>query len=303
MPNIGHLLIGTRGSRLSLAQTDLVIQALERARSGIVIEKKVITTTGDINQSPIPLDTIGKAWFTGEIEQALINGDIHIAVHSLKDLPPDLPPDLAATAVLKREDPADVLVSKSGLRLKDLREHAVVGTDSLRRKALLLDERPDLIVRSIRGNIDTRLKKLNTEDYDAIVIAAAGLNRLDLNNLASERFDPAIFLPAPGQGILAAEIHSNNAALGSMLSAIVHPPTALASHIEQAFSRAAGGGCKLPIGCYARVDGNKVDIYGSIGTPDGTSVIRRSSSGPSAEGLQLASNLAAECLSDPAIKI
>ncbi len=297
-----RLVIGTRGSKLSLVQTELVAEALRRAHPGLIIENKIITTKGDVNQSPIPLDAVGKEWFTKEIEQALLAGEVDLAVHSLKDLPLDLPAGLMMIPVLPRADAADVLVSKSGSRLKDLKEHAVVGTDSVRRKALLLAARPDLIVKSIRGNVDTRLKKLETEDYDAIVIAAAGLARLGIGNRATERLDPKTFIPAPGQGVLAAEAKQNRPEIIEMLRGIVHTPAALAAEIEQTFSKAIGGGCKLPIGCYAEIRGKEVSVYVVVGTMDGNHIVRKSKSGRVADGKKIAENLAKECLNDSIVK-
>lgn len=296
------IILGTRGSKLSLVQTDLVIEALKREQPDIEIEKKIITTKGDLNQSPIPLDTVGKAWFTGEIEQALSSGAIDIAVHSLKDLPPDIAEGSEITVVLKRGDPADVLVSKNGEKLSGLKKAAVIGTDSIRRKAMLLAERPDLIVKSVRGNVDTRLKKLESEDYDAIVIAAAGLQRLGIADRITERFDPTKFIPAPGQAALAVQSKVSRIDIHNLVSAIVHSPTVSATRIEEAFSKAVGGGCKLPIGCYAEVDQDRVSIYAFLGNSDGTRVARRSSSGDLSDGMKLAAALAAECLEDPAVK-
>lgn len=296
------IIIGTRGSKLALVQTELVVAALKKVEPLLEIETKIITTKGDTNQSPIPLDVMGKAWFTEEIEQALLAGEIDLAVHSLKDLPPELPQGLKIIPVLPRADAADVLISKSGEHLKGLREGAIVGTDSVRRKALILAERPDLIVNSIRGNVETRVKKLETEHYDAIVIAAAGLARLDMKDRITERFDPKIFIPAPGQGILAVEIKESRTELLELIKKIVHAPSAIAADIEQMFSNAVGGGCKLPVGCYAEIDGEKVAVYAVMGTMDGLHIVRRSQNGNSKDGKKIAEQLALECLKDPVVK-
>jgi len=196
--------------------------------------------------------------------------------------------------VLPRADAADVLVSKSGLSLRNLRVHAIVGTDSARRKALLLAERPDLSVQSIRGNVDTRLKKLETGNYDALVIAAAGLERLGITERITERFDPKTFIPAPGQGILAVEIKQERRDIAKILDKIIHKPTALAAEIERAFSKAVGGGCQLPIGCYAVIDTESVHIYAVVGNADGSLVVRKSKGGRAADGKKLAEALAKE---------
>lgn len=288
--------IGTRGSKLALAQTQLVIQALAKKYLALTVETKIITTKGDVDQSPIPLDVVGKAWFTGEIEQALIDGSIDVAVHSLKDLPLETAPGIATVIVLERGDPRDVLISKSGASLAYLPNGATIGTDSVRRKVSLLAERPDLIVKSIRGNVDTRIKKLHEENYDAIVLAAAGLERLGMLNLATEFFDPMIFSIAPGQGILAAQARKDDTNL-ELLRAIQHESTRVAAEAEQAFSRAIGGGCKLPIGCYAKIEADVITIYGMTGSDDGKKVMKKSTSGLISEAVHLAEALAKEILS------
>jgi hydroxymethylbilane synthase len=302
MAELKKITLGTRGSKLSLAQTELVVQAFQRVRPELIIGKKIITTKGDVNQSPIPLDTVGKAWFTEEIEQALQAGEIDIAVHSLKDMPPHLPIGLKIITALPRADAADVLISKSGAHLSDLNDHSIVGTDSIRRKALLLAMRPDLIVESIRGNVDTRLKKLETERYDAIVIAAAGLKRLHLEDRITERFDPTVFIPAPGQGILAVELREDRIDLSDIVHEIEDAGTAIAAEIERIFSNTIGGGCKLPIGCYTEINNGNVSIHAVVGTMDGNHVVSKSVSGLSADGKKLAEGLAQDFLNDPVAK-
>ena len=288
------LKIGTRGSALAVAQTGTVAACLT-----VPTEIITITTKGDVNQAPIPLDTIGKAWFTEEIEQALLAQRIDFAIHSLKDLPPELPEGLAIVPVLPRADARDVLVSKVfGQTLATLPQGAVIGTDSIRRKALLLAERPDLVVQSIRGNIDTRLRKLKEEGYDAIVIAAAGLARLDRTDVIAEYFDPTVFVPAAGQGVLAAEYRTEDAGIASLLQNLIDPDTMSVVWTEQAFSDAVGGGCKLPVGCYARIAEGQVYISGMVGEMDATHVRRGQKEGPVAEGPALARALAQELMSD-----
>jgi len=293
------LVIGTRGSKLALRQTELVAEALRKAHPNLVIEHKVITTKGDVNQAPIPLDTIGKAWFTEEIEAALLRGEIDLAVHSLKDLPPELPGGLVAMPVCTRADPADVFISKTGVHLKDMPHGAVIGTDSIRRKAQLLALRPDFIVKSIRGNVDTRLRKLREEDYDAIVIAAAGIERLGMASVATERFDPREFIPAPGQAVMAAEARLDRPEILDIIRAIEDGPTARAANIEQAFSRTIGGGCKLPIAAYVEIEGDSVSIYAMVGTMDGLRAVRKTKRGPLGKSMDLAKELADEFLRDP----
>lgn len=308
------MIIGTRGSKLALVQTQLVIDALKKNYPALDIATKIITTKGDVNPAPIPLDTVGKSWFTEEIEQALLAREIDLAVHSLKDLPPQVPAGLVVRAVCERADPRDVLISKSGAGLGSLPHGAIIGTDSIRRKALLLAERQDLVVKSIRGNVDTRLKKLETEDYDAIVLAAAGLERIGLLPCVTEFLDPTKFIPAIGQGVLAAEARAGDSGgsagggILEMLKSIEHAPTSLAASAEQAFSRTVGGGCKLPVGCYARIEegsgvdgvtgnaGAKVFLFAMMGDENGGQVARRSSEGPAENAVALAEALAKEIL-------
>ena len=290
------IIIGARGSKLSLAQTALVVQALKEKHPELVIEVKIITTKGDVNHSPIPLDAVGKTWFTAEIEQALMNGEIDLAVHSLKDMALESPAGLKTVIVLPRGDCRDALVSKSKKGLLDLPQGSVIGTDSVRRKVLLLDERKDLVVKSIRGNVDTRLKKLYEEEYDAVVLAAAGLERLQMLDVATEIFDPAIFLPAPGQGILTAQARSDQDEIIKMLQDIEHSPTRIAAEAELGFSRAIGGGCKTPVGCHAEVKGDSIYISAIVGNLSDNSVKRESISGPLSDVFELAKELAKKFL-------
>ena len=291
-----HLIIGTRGSKLALIQTALVSDALKHHYSELIIETKIIKTEGDINQSPIPLDTIGKSWFTAEIEQALTNGEIDLAIHSLKDMSLQIPFGLTTTAVLERADPRDVLISKSAKHLADLPAGAIIGTDSVRRKVLLLNKHPNLIVKSIRGNVDTRIKKLHSENYDAIVIAAAGLERLGMLDVVTEFFDQTTFLPASGQGILAAQTRSDRNDILELLHNIEHVPTQIAAQAELTFSRAMGGGCKLPIGCFAQVKENTISIHAVVGDLNSNKVLRKSIDGSLSEAVHLAEELAKKFL-------
>lgn len=271
--------IGTRGSKLALVQTDMVAAALRAIDASLQIEVKVIVTRGDVNQAPIPLDTIGKSWFSAEIEEGLVKGDIDLAVHSLKDVAPESPSGLDLIPVLQREDPSDVLVSKTDAKLAELKGDAIVGTDSSRRQAQILELRPDVVVKSIRGNVDTRLRKLREEEYDAIVIAAAGLLRLGLGDEITELFDPTKFVPAPGQAALAAQYRSDDTKLSKLLNKLVHEPSRVAVDSERTFSRAVGGGCKLPVGCFARIDeksaSRRIEIFGMAA--DDAGVVHRNS--------------------------
>ncbi len=290
------IVIGTRGSKLSVAQTKLIPDALMALWADLNIETTVITTKGDTDQSPIPLDTVGKAWFTGEIEEALSAGTIDIAVHSLKDVPPEIVAGSMIIPVLKREDPRDVLISKDGSAFIGLKEGAVIGTDSSRRRAQLLAMRPDLVVRSIRGNVDTRLRKLREEDYDAIVIAAAGLARLGMIEVVTEFFDAKEFIPAPGQGVLAAQVRAVDTELIEMLQRIQDPGTAEAVEAERAFIDTVGGGCKSPIGACALVEGGTLTLYGMMAEDDGTRMTRDMESGLRSDGASIGASLAKRML-------
>jgi len=264
------VVLGTRGSKLALVQTALVMDALKKAAPELQFGTKVITTKGDVNSSPIPLDTVGKAWFTGEIEEELMTKKIDVAVHSLKDVPPDITAGSIVVPVMRREDPRDVLVSKENLMLEKLPQGAIVGTDSSRRKAQLLAKRPDLRVVSIRGNVDTRLRKLREENYDAIVIAAAGLARLSLLDVVTEYFEIDTFVPAPGQGVLAAQARADDAQLLQLLSVIRDAATVAEVQAERAFVDMIGGGCKSPLGACARATATALELFGMVAEDDGS---------------------------------
>jgi hydroxymethylbilane synthase len=266
------IVLGTRGSKLALIQTNLVAEALKKAAPELEFDTKIITTKGDVNSSPIPLDTVGKAWFTSEIEEELMTKQIDIAVHSLKDVPPDTQKDSVVLPVLKREDSRDVLVSKEGLVLEKLLQGATIGTDSSRRRAQLLAKRPDLRVISIRGNVDTRLRKLREENYDAIVIAAAGLARLSLLDVVTEFFDIGTFVPAPGQGTLATQARTDDSEILSLLKSVQDAATVTETKAERAFVDTIGGGCKSPTGAAARVQGNTLELFGMFANDDGSNV-------------------------------
>jgi hydroxymethylbilane synthase len=288
-----HLIIGTRGSAMAFAQTAVVERALLEHYPDLVTTTKVITTKGDQNMAPIPLDTVGKTWFTKEIETALLGGEIDVAIHSLKDLAPEPPEGLLVLPVLPRNDARDVLVPrKPGLQLHELQPGAIIGTDSLRRKANLLRLRPDLVVQSVRGNVQTRLQKRESGAYDALVLAGAGLERVDEVSKISQWFDTAEFVPAFGQGALAAEIRTDDTELSGMLRTLQDEMTVAALAAEQAFSAVIGGGCKVPAGCYVSFHDGVATIHGMLGSDDATKAVVRSVSGPAAEAARLARTVA-----------
>lgn len=248
------LRVGTRGSALALWQTERVRELL--ARSGRPTERVEIRTTGDLVQE-VPLSSIGsRALFTRQIDEAMLEGRIDLAVHSLKDLPTVLPAGIALAAVSEREDPRDALVGRAGTRWAEIPEGATLATSSLRRRAQLLHRRPDLRIVDVRGNVDTRLAKLDASpEWSGILLAAAGLIRLGLEHRIGERLPPEVMLPAPGQGALAVTARADDAdALGAACLAVHHPPTALAVGAERAFLRRLEGGCQVPVAAHALLD-------------------------------------------------
>lgn len=299
MKTTQELTIGTRGSQMALVQAHLVADQLIARNLGLIVKIKIITTRGDTNYSPIPLGTIGKEWFTKEIEQALQERSIDLAVHSLKDLAPETPAGLIVLPVLARDDPRDALISKTKLSLADLPKGAIIGTDSLRRKALLLRLRPDVNVKSIRGNANTRLQKLEEEAYDALVMAAAGLQRIGRADAVAEFFAPDTFTPAIGQGVLAVEAREDRSEIIDMVRVLQDVSTEAAVVAERAFAKEIGGGCKLPVGCYVYFDEGNVHITGMVGSMDGMYTSIKSMTGPVDSAVTLAKQLAAQLANEP----
>jgi len=264
------LRVGTRGSALALWQTERIRRLL--AEAGHPTERIEIRTTGDMVQD-VPLARIGStALFTRQIDEALLAGRIDIAVHSLKDLPTVLPDGIALAAVSEREDPSDALVGRGPIRWADLPPHGTVATSSIRRKAQLLHARPDLRISDLRGNVDTRLRKLDAADgWSAILLAAAGLLRLGLGHRIGERLPPEVMLPAPGQGALAVTARVDDlGAIEAARSAVHHPPSALAVSAERAFLRRMEGGCQVPVAARAVLEaGDTLRLHGRVIALDG----------------------------------
>src|SRR3989344_1106175 len=260
------LIAGTRGSVLALKQVDLVARALAAVDPSIEVEVRVIETKGDVNLSPIPLDSIGKGWFTHEIEDALAAGRIDFAVHSLKDMAEEQPQGLSIAAYPEREDARDALVSNHVGGLAGLPHGATVGTDSTRRSAQLRALRPDLKVVSVRGSVPKRLEKLHdkTEGYDAVVLAVAGLRRLGREGEIGQYFTIDEMTPAPGQGVLAVQAQDANERVRQVLSRINDARVEAAALLERSFARAAGAGCKSPVGAYAARDGEECVLSGML---------------------------------------
>ncbi|MHC4480990.1 MAG: hydroxymethylbilane synthase, partial [Planctomycetota bacterium] len=279
------LTIGTRGSALALWQAGFVRSALTEAHDGLRVELEVVRTRGD-RIKDAPLNKVGgKGLFTKEIEQKLLSGEVDLAVHSLKDLPVDLPEGLALAAVTAREDPADVLVAAGGSGLEGLPEGAEVWTGSLRRRAQLLHRRPDLQVRPVRGNVETRLRKFDESGADAIVFARAGLARLGLLGRVTERLDPASFLPACGQGALAVEVRADDGRTARLCRALDDLDCRIATMAERAFLRELGGGCQVPIGAFARREASSPSflLTGMVAGLDGARLLRGTLSIPAAD--------------------
>lgn len=266
--------LGTRGSRLALVQTEEVLRELRRHHPGREFQVKVIKTRGDLD-TVTPLPTLGRGVFSSEIERELPNHRIDLAVHSLKDLPGTLPSGLTIAALPERADPCDVLVSRSGAVLAKLAPGALVGTSSPRRTALVREARPDLRVEPVRGNVDTRVRKVMAGQYDALVLAAAGLLRLGQADVVTEHLDPEWFIPAIGQGTMAVEVREDDAELIDLLRSLDHGPTRVATTAERSFLRHVGGGCKVPVAAYATVRGGTVRLRGLVASPDGARVYRR----------------------------
>jgi hydroxymethylbilane synthase len=290
--------VGTRGSLLAVRQTGMVIDDLSRLNPGYSFEVIKIKTQGDIIQD-VPLSQVGgKGLFVKEIEKTLLDGEIDLAVHSMKDMPADLPHGLVIGAVPERVDPRDALISGLGTGLGDLPAGTVVGTSSLRRVAQLKAYRPDLEMVSLRGNVDTRLRKLEEGQVGAIIMATAGLTRLGLRERITGFISPEVCLPAVGQGALAIEMRDNDHDICRLVESIHHRPTCLAVAAERAFLARLEGGCQVPIAGYARHEGDRLEMEGLVATPKGERILRRRLSGdpenPEGLGIELAELLLAE---------
>jgi len=287
------LTIGSRGSQLALWQARWIQSRLEDLGETCRIE--IIHTTGD-KVTGVPLSKVGtKGLFTKEIEEALLAGSIDLAVHSLKDMPTNLPPGLTLAAIPEREDPRDALI---GRRLSDLPQRARVGTSSLRRAAQLRALLPDLQIENIRGNLDTRLRKLDEGQYDAIVLASAGLRRLGWEKRIAELLDPEVMCPAVGQGALAVETRDDNDRAQAVAEALDHPDTRTAVTAERAVLAALGGGCQVPIGAYATVDHHSVHLRAIIVSPDGTEIVRKKAAGARADAAAIGRTLGEQLLAE-----
>jgi hydroxymethylbilane synthase len=280
------LRIATRGSALARAQTELAVEALRQASSGVDAEVLVVHTSGDRSPDMPAALMEGQGWFTAELEKALLDGRADAAVHSAKDLPTVLAEGLAVVALLQRADARDALATRDGSTMATLQEGASVGTSSPRREAFLRALRPDLRAVPIRGNVDTRLRKLDEGEVDALLVAAAGLDRLGRGDRATERLDPQLFVPAPAQGAIAIEARVGSDAADACAMAD-DPHTAAAVRAEREVLLRLGAGCRLPLGAWARVEEGRLVLLGALASEEGSSITIRTA------------ELAAELTADP----
>ena len=287
------IIVGTRGSKLALVQTNWVVEELKKANPGIEFEIKIIKTKGDL-VTHLPLHKIGdKGLFTKEIEQQLLDKEIDLAIHSMKDMPSTLPEGLKFANVPKREDPRDVLVLKEGYNgIDDLPNGAKIGTGRKRRIYQLLKSRPDLEIVPIRGNIDTRIRKIEDENLHGVVLAAAGLIRAGLEERISYYLPPNIMIPAPAQGALAIEIRENDSYIEEIVSHIKDELTEIQVEAERGFLTGVNGSCHVPMGAYSEIKDDKIILTGLYGDEDGEKLVIKSLEGKIEDASKLGFELA-----------
>ena len=293
------LVVGTRGSNLALVQTNWVVDPLKKANPGVEFEVKIIKTKGDLIKD-LPLDKIGdKGLFVKEIEKSLLDGEIDMAVHSMKDMPSYLPEGLKFAHSPKREDPRDALIFKEGYKsLDDLPQGARIGTGSKRRKYQLLKHRPDLEIVPIRGNIETRIKKIETENLDGVVLAASGLRRAGLDGKIDYYIPTDIMLPAPAQGILALEIREDDKETEKIIDSIKDDITKIQIDAERGFLIGVNGSCHIPMGAYCEIEGEKITLTGLYGDGEGKKIVVQSQTGTIADAPKIGYELAKSVLKE-----
>jgi hydroxymethylbilane synthase len=269
------LIVATRRSQLALAQARAFMKRLGELHPGLAIEELHVVTTGDKVQDRALNEIGGKGLFIKEIEEAMLEGRADVAIHSLKDVPAELAPSLAIGCVPERADPRDVIVTRTGARFSELPAGSKLGTSSLRRRVQLSASRPDLTVVPLRGNVDTRLRKVGEGEVDAIVLARAGLLRLGLADRATEILEPEVSLPAIGQGALAVEQRSDDADVLALLAPLAHADTAVAVAAERGVMAAVEGSCQIPVAAYAVREGERMFLRAFLAEPDGTRARRR----------------------------
>ncbi len=288
--------IGTRKSLLALAQSNGIKALIEAEYPETTVELNKILTKGD-KILDVPLAKVGgKGLFVKELEEAMLSGEADMAVHSMKDVPAELPEGLHLGVVTKRENPRDAFVSNRYKKLADLPQGAKIGTSSLRRRAQLAILRSDLVIEDLRGNLDTRLRKLDEGRYDAIILAAAGLNRLNLSDRISALFDPSEMLPAVGQGAVGIELRSDDKELLDSLNFLAHRDTFVAVTAERAFLLTLEGGCQVPIAGHCKVDGDNITLTGLVASVDGKEVLKKTETGLAKDAETVGRNLAQELL-------
>jgi hydroxymethylbilane synthase len=298
-----NIKIGTRGSKLALWQANWVKSALISINPSLSVDLFIIKTKGD-KILDVPLAMVGgKGLFVKEIEEALLDGRIDLAVHSMKDMPAEIPHGLCIGAVPERETPNDVLISKNGLLFSELISGSRIGTSSLRRSAQLRHARPDIVILPLRGNLDTRLKKLETENMDATILAAAGVKRLNYESRITEYLDENIMLPAVGQGALCIEIRENDAEIEPIVTALDHQKTRSAVIGERAFSSCLEGGCQVPIAAYGTIEKYIFTLSGLVADIDGKTILKKTLSGPVEQSESIGVKLADSLISMGAKKI
>ena len=285
------IIIGSRGSQLALWQANWVKSQLENLHGNADISIRVITTSGD-KIKDVPLSKIGgKGLFVKEIEEALLAKEIDLAVHSMKDVPIEIPSQLEISIITKRENPLDALISKNGIKLADLPQGATIGTSSLRRSSQLLNHRNDFKIHPLRGNVDTRLKKVEEGKYDAILLASAGLNRLGWSNRITEEISHEIIIPAMGQGALGIETRLGDTKTYNFISSLNHEQTNYEVSAERALVGKLDGGCQVPIGAYAKTEDNLITLKGLVASLDGKIIHKSEIVGPIDDAINIGQDL------------
>lgn len=298
-----NLIIGTRGSQLALWQANWVKSEIEKNFPGTSVSLEIIKTKGD-KILDVPLAKVGgKGLFVKEIEDALLEKRVDLAVHSMKDMPAEIPEGLCIAAIPERENPLDVLISRNGLKIDELPEGSKIGTSSLRRMSQIAAIRPDLQILSLRGNLDTRIKKLEAGEFDAIILAAAGVRRLGLSEKISQYIDPQIMLPASGQGALCIETRENDPKTAEIVRSLNHETTASAVIAERAFLHRLEGGCQVPIAAHAKVNGDLIEMEGLVSDVKGTIIFKSALTGKTDEAAEIGRKLADILLEKGAKKI
>ncbi|WP_141237641.1 hydroxymethylbilane synthase [Vibrio metoecus] len=295
--------IATRQSPLALWQANYVKDALMAAHPGLQVELVTMVTRGDVILDTPLAKVGGKGLFVKELEVAMLEGRADLAVHSMKDVPVDFPEGLGLVTICEREDPRDAFVSNTYAKIDDLPSGAVVGTCSLRRQCQLKSARPDFVIKELRGNVGTRLSKLDAGEYDAIILAAAGLKRLGLESRIRNFIEPEQSLPAVGQGAVGIECRLDDQRVRELLAPLNHTDTADRVRCERAMNLTLQGGCQVPIGSYALLEGDHIWLRALVGEPDGSQIVRGEIRGPRSEAEQLGITLAEQLLEQGAKEI